>query len=45
VPLDAVAEAAVELLGRKLSRDEIVEAVREGYACLDDDEECECLAS
>jgi pyruvate ferredoxin oxidoreductase gamma subunit len=45
VPLDAVAEAAVELLGRKVPRHEIVEAVRQGYACLEAEEECECLAS
>jgi pyruvate ferredoxin oxidoreductase gamma subunit len=34
VPVDAVAEAAVELLGRKVSRREITGAVQEGYACL-----------
>lgn len=34
VPVDAVAESAVELLGRKLPREEIVAAVEEGYACL-----------
>lgn len=34
VPVEAVAEAAVGLLGRKLSRDEIVSSVEEGYGCL-----------
>jgi pyruvate ferredoxin oxidoreductase gamma subunit len=34
VPAEAVADAAVELLGRKLPREEIVAAVEEGYACL-----------
>jgi pyruvate ferredoxin oxidoreductase gamma subunit len=34
LPAAAVAEAAVELLGRKVPREEIVEAVEEGYACL-----------
>jgi pyruvate ferredoxin oxidoreductase gamma subunit len=34
VPVEAVAECAVELLGRKLPREEIVAAVEEGYACL-----------
>ena len=34
VPADAVAEAAVELLGRKLPRTEIVSAIEEGYGCL-----------
>lgn len=34
VPVEAVVEAAVELLERKLSRSEIVTAVEEGYGCL-----------
>ena len=34
VPLEAVVEAAVELLGRKLTRAEIATAVQEGYGCL-----------
>jgi len=34
VPVEAVADAAVELLGRKVPREEIVAAVEEGYACL-----------
>lgn len=34
VPVEAVVEAAVELLGRKLPRAEIVAAVEEGYGCL-----------
>lgn len=33
-PVDAVADAAVELLGRKVAADEIRHAVEEGYACL-----------
>ena len=34
VPAAAVAQAAVELLGRKVQKREIVAAVEEGYACL-----------
>ena len=34
VPAEAVAEAAVELLGHKLHRADIVSAVEEGYGCL-----------
>lgn len=34
VPVEAVAGAAVELLGRKVPREEIVAAVEEGFACL-----------
>ena len=33
-PVDAVADAAVELLGKKVAPDEIRTAVRKGYACL-----------
>lgn len=34
LPVQAVTDAAVDLLGRKASREEIAEAVEEGYACL-----------
>ena len=34
LPADAVVEAAVELLGRKVDRAEIVTAIQEGYGCL-----------
>jgi pyruvate ferredoxin oxidoreductase gamma subunit len=33
-PASAVADAAVELLGKKVPRDDIRRAVEEGYACL-----------
>jgi hypothetical protein len=33
-PVDAVADAAVELLGAKVAPDEIRAAVRKGFACL-----------
>jgi pyruvate ferredoxin oxidoreductase gamma subunit len=44
VPVDAVTDAAVELLGRKVPRREIAAAVQEGYAAFAR-EESECLAS
>jgi pyruvate ferredoxin oxidoreductase gamma subunit len=34
VPAEDVAEAAVELLGRKVPRAEILSAIEEGYGCL-----------